>query len=141
LEPELQIDAIGQAHLAETAKWGMFLSILGFIGSAVIVIVALIVAGKLGGYRGSYGEAANFGVGTIMVVYLVIAIIYFFMSFFLYRFSSKMKTALQSTDQESLNYAFLNLKNLYKMMGIITIVYLALMVLGLIFGIGSSMMR
>ena len=31
LNAELQIDSIAHAHLAETAKWGIFLSILGFI--------------------------------------------------------------------------------------------------------------
>jgi hypothetical protein len=60
------------------------------------------------------------------------------MSLFLYRFSSKMKVALYSTDQDNLNASFLNLKNLYKMMGILTIIYLGILVLALIFGIGAA---
>ena len=142
LGSELQIDTTGHAYLAETAKWGMFLSVLGFIGSGVIVLVAIFAATTLSSYnRYGYESASMFGAGTIMIIYLVIAVIYFFMSLFLYRFSAKMKTALQSTDQDSLNNSFLNLKNLYKMMGIITIVYLVLLVLALVFGVGAAMMQ
>ncbi len=58
---------------------------------------------------------------TIVIIYLVIAVIYFFLSLFLYRFASKMKIALNTTDQDSLNNSLGNLKTLYKTMGILTI--------------------
>jgi hypothetical protein len=51
-----------------------------------------------------------------------------------------MKTALYSNDQEHLNNSFMNLKNLYKLMGILTIVYLGFLALALILGIGSALM-
>jgi hypothetical protein len=49
-----------------------------------------------------------------------------------------MKAALYTNDQETLNNSFSNLKNLYKLMGILTIVYLSFVVLAIIVGIGTA---
>jgi Family of unknown function (DUF5362) len=61
------------------------------------------------------------------------------MSLFLFRFASKMKAALYNTDQESLNASFMNLKVLYRFMGIITIIYLVFIVLALVLGIAGTL--
>jgi len=142
LNSELQIDSIAQAHLAETAKWGVFLSIVGFILSGLFVLVALFAGTFMSSMNSAYGGAAPIiGAGFITVVYLIIALLSFFMALFLYRFATKMKTALYTTDQDTLNNSLLNLKNLYKLMGILTIIYLAFIVLAMIFGIGFGLMR
>ena len=139
LTAELQIDTTAHAYLAETAKWCNFLSIVGFILSGILAVVALFAGTFLGSLSSRYGGSSSImGAGFITVIYLLIAALYFFMSLFLYRFSSKMKTALYSNDQDSLNNSFLNLKNLYKMMGILTIIYLSFLVLALIVGIGAA---
>ena len=141
LNAELQIDSIAHAHLAETAKWGIFLSILGFIFTGLLVLVAFF-AGTLLTSMNTYGGAnAMMGAGFITTIYLVIAAINFFMSFYLYRFASKTKAGLFSNDQDTLNSGFANLKNLYKMIGIIAIIYLAFIVLALIFAVGAAMMK
>jgi len=137
----LQIDPAGHSYLAETAKWGNFLSIVGFVLSGILALVALFAGTLLGSAGRGFGNSSSMiGAGFVTVIYLVIAALYFFMSLFLNRFSSKMKTALYSNDQETLNNSFLNLKNLYKMMGIITIVYLSILILAFIFGIGSALL-
>ena len=139
LAAELQIDTTAHAYLAETAKWCNFLSIVGFILSGILAVVALFAGTFLGSLSSRYGgNSSIIGAGFITVIYLLIAALYFFMSLFLYRFSSKMKTALYSNDQDSLNNSFLNLKNLYKLMGILTIIYLGFLVLALIVGIGAA---
>jgi len=138
----LQIDSIAHAQLAETAKWANFLSIVGFILSCLIAVIALFAGAFLGSLgRGLGGGSSSLmGAGFITFIYLVVAAIYFFMSLFLYRFASKMKTALYSNDQDYLNNSFMNLKNVYKLMGILTIIYLGFLALALILGIGSAVM-
>jgi hypothetical protein len=139
LSQELQIDSTSHSFLAETAKWGNFLSILGFIGSAILVIVALFAGAFLGSIGSTYGgEGAMLSAGLVTIIYLIVAVINFFMALFLYRFSSKMKLALNSTDQDTLNASFLNLKNLFKMVGILTIIYLVFIILVMIFAIASA---
>jgi Family of unknown function (DUF5362) len=141
LNSELQIDSIAHSHLAETAKWSVFLSIVGFVLSGILVVVALFAGTFLGSMNSGLGAAPVIGAGLITVLYLIIAALYFFMSLFLYRFATKMKAALYSNDQDTLNNSFLNLKNLYKLMGILTVIYLAFIVLAMIFGIGAALMR
>ena len=58
--------------------------------------------------------------------YLILAVAYFFTCLFLYRFASKMKTALSGNAQDQLNFSFQNLKSLFKYFGIITIIALAM---------------
>ena len=114
---------------------------LGFIFTGLFILVALF-AGTLLTSMNSYGGAsAMVGAGFITAIYLVIAAINFFMSLFLYRFASKTKAGLYSNDQDTLNSGFANLKNLYKMIGIIAIIYLAFIVLAIIFGVGAALMQ
>lgn len=142
LNTELQIDTTAHAHLSETAKWGTFLSIVGFILSGLIVIIALFAGTILGSLRSDFGGGSSIvGAGVVTFIYLLFAALYFFMSLFLYRFASKMKLALYTSDQESLNNSLLNLKNLYRLMGILTIIYLAVIVLAFVIGIGAAMMQ
>ena len=81
------------------------------------------------------------GAGFITAVYLVIAAVNFFMSIFLYRFSARTKAGLYSNNQDILNSGFANLKNLYKMIGIIAIIYLAIIVLAMIFVTAAALMQ
>ncbi len=141
LNSDLQIDSVAHAHLAETAKWGNFLSIVGFILSAILAIMALFAGTLMGSMSNAYGGSSAIGAGFVTVLYLIIAVVYFFMSLYLYRFSAKTKAALYTNDQESFNNGLMNLKNLYKLMGILTIIYLAFLGLALIFGIGAAFMR
>ena len=68
--------------------------------------------------------------GAVMAFYyIVIALIYFFPCLFLFRFATKMKVALASNDQETLNTSFQNLKATFRYMGIVTIVMLVFFLL------------
>ncbi len=141
LNAELQIDSVAHAHLAETAKWGIFLSILGFIFTGLFVLIAIFAGTFLTTMNPYGGASAMMGAGFLTTIYLIIAAVNFFMSMFLYRFSAKTKAGLYSNDQDSLNSGLANLKNLYKMIGIIAIIYLAFIALALIFGIGAALMK
>ena len=138
LENELLIDSVSQVHLKETAMWAKFLAIAGFIISILIAIGAVfagtmfnkLTAGMPGGNKGGVMTG-----GVIMVMYLLIAAVAFFMSLFLFRFGVKMKVALIINDQESLNLSFQNLKVYYRFAGIITIIYLVILLLALLGGL------
>jgi hypothetical protein len=127
---ELQIDPASQASLSETAKWGKFLSIVGFVFIGLIVIMAFFsgifmsfLGNSLPGYQAAYS-------GVFFTVYLLIAAaIWFVPNLFLYKFSTEIKTALQTSDQDLLARAFASQKTLFKFMGIITIIYLAFILL------------
>jgi hypothetical protein len=133
---ELQIDNQSSGYLSETAKWTRFLSILGFIFCGLILLIAIFFGSFISSAFSKYGNAATSGVGSLFVIiYVVVALIYFFPCLYLFNFSGKMQIALRNNDQAQLNLAFKNLKSCFKFLGILTIVILGFYFLILIFGI------
>ncbi len=137
----LHISSSISTFLTTTYKWTKFLSILGFVMLGLMGLggLGLIVSGA--SIPGSAAPAALMG-----VIYIAMCAIYFFPTLYLYNFSVKMKTALTASSQDELEASFENLKSLFKFIGILTIVMIALYILIIIFGIiaagvALSMMR
>jgi hypothetical protein len=139
----ISVDQTGKLHLAEAARWAKFLSIIGFIMCGFIVLIGLFFGTFISMFSSQYGRnpynelpTSSTAFGTAMaVLYIIIALIYFFPCLFLFRFASKMKAALAANDQEVLNTSFQNLKASFRYVGIITIVLLAFWVLALLVGL------
>lgn len=144
---ELLIDERTKRFLFEICKWARFLSILGFIGIAFMVLFAFIFGSLMGSIGNSFESDHNFKLvnmssGLFTVFYLLMAIVYFFPLLYLFRFSRNTKSALQSNDQESLNAGFEYLKKHYKFIGLLALIILVLYALGftLAFFVGSFAM-
>ena len=138
----LNVDTQARSFLSETAKWGKFLAILGIIICVLIVLAGIVVATQyaefdkaISGY-GNDNPFAKLGPG-IAVVYILIAVVYFFPCLYLLRFSNHMKTALLSDNQEKMTIAFKNLKSMFKFLGILTIVGIAIYLLAIVV-VGTS---
>jgi hypothetical protein len=78
------------------------------------------------------------GGGAFAVVYIVIALVYFFPCLYLYNFANRMKIALLNNDQVQLNISFKNLRALYRFIGILMIIGLCIWVLGVLIVIISA---
>jgi hypothetical protein len=142
----LTIDPMIKSHLSETARWGKFLAIVGFICCVLIVIGGIYFVTSFGAIERAYGlnEGVSLtGMGPgIAVLYICIAILYFFPCLFLLRFSNKMKSALVADNQADLTVSFQNLKVLFRYVGILTIIVMSIYVLALLFGgLGMMMAR
>ncbi|TYA71671.1 DUF5362 family protein [Seonamhaeicola marinus] len=132
---ELDVNKEIKGYLAETAKWAYFMSIIGFIGIGLMVFGGIIVA-VAGGAMGNAFESA-YGIGStvgVAMVYIVLALIYFFPVLYLFKFGKNMKSALKQTNNNDFKAAFLNLKSHYKFMGIFTIVIISIYILAFIGG-------
>ena len=133
---ELTLDQESIAHLGETARWGKFLAIAGFVTCGLMVVLAFVVGSILAASsaflppeagRGAAAAAfAPIGGALIGAIYLVFAGIYFFPCLFLFRFSVRMKTALKGHDLVQLNQSLKAQRNLFRFVGILTIIGLAL---------------
>jgi uncharacterized membrane protein len=136
---ELAIDASGAQHLRSIASWGKFLSIIGFIACALFVVLAFF-AGAIMSSIDSYGSYGS-GLGAVMtVVYLIVAIIYFIPTLFLFQASVKLRSAIDATDQVLLNEGLGKMKSCFKFWGIVTIVLISFYLLAFIFGGMAAMM-
>ena len=133
MSTSLTITQIAIDHLNQTRKWTHFLSIVGFVMCAFIALIALFF-GTISTLIPDFNEfdLGTIGTGFITVIYLVVALICFFLYLYLYRFSKRLKTALATNNSEVLEEAFHNLKAHYKLTGILTIVTLGFYVLGLL---------
>lgn len=139
----LQIDNSNIPYLSEAARWGKFLSILGFIFITIMLIVGLLALFSGGSFTSSELDTEFQDMqlppsiaGVIIGIYiLIVAILYFFPCLYLYNFSSKMQAALKNNDQVNLNVSFKNLKSLFKFWGVLTIIILSIWILALLFGV------
>lgn len=133
---ELSLNSSIKSFLKEIAKWANFLSIVGFIGISFIVLFAVffmifgigstVMSNRFGG--------GFMGIGMALV-YLLIGLFYFMPIYYLNRFASNMKTALNNNDDRTLTNAFRYLKSHYKFIGVFTLVILGFYVLIFLFGI------
>src|SRR6266516_3400318 len=123
----LSIDSAAKSHLSDAARWAKFLAIMGFIVCGCIVIIGIFAGSIFENLSSRYegfdrnGQINTRGLGAIAaVVYILIALLYFFPCLFLFNFASRMKTALLSNDQDKLNSSFQNLKKTFRYMGVLT---------------------
>lgn len=132
---ELTLDHESIDYLTETARWGKFLAVVGFVGCGLIVIMAFAVSAlfsstlfsNLPGYPNQFGAAFGVLGGAMIVgIYSLFAVIYFFPCLFLYKFSVRMKAALNTNDQVKLNQSLKAQKLLFRYVGIVTIIMVAL---------------
>lgn len=119
----LIIDLPIQSFLQETIKWGKFIAIIGFVFTGIIALVGLVLL-FAGGATMNYRFTAGFGY-ILGPIYMLMSLLYFFPSRFLYRFCRNIKAALISNDQEALSTGFENLKSNFKFWGILLVVMIA----------------
>jgi hypothetical protein len=143
---ELSLDRESIDNLTETAKWGKFLAIIGFIGCGFLVIFSFFAgsflanSSALSTYQGTEVRTLTNGLGAFLtVIYIGIAVIYFFPCLYLFRFSARMKAALLTNDQTKLNQSLKSQKMLYRYVGIVTIITLSIYLIALLIG-GTAML-
>jgi uncharacterized membrane protein YjgN (DUF898 family) len=137
----LELDAIAKNHLTDTVKWARFLAILGFIGLGLILITSIFVSINSANRNPDYIDDTAYKSGQVagsMFVALLIIAIYFFPFYFLWKFANKMKVALLTDDSASLNEALKNLKATFRYVGVLTIIFIALTLIGMIANLSGS---
>jgi hypothetical protein len=97
---ELQLNNEAISALKESAKWSFFLSILGFIGIGFMILAGLFMSTMMSAIPTVAMGSSPFGAmkGIIGGIYIVMALLYFFPVYYLYKYASGMKTALQSNE-------------------------------------------
>jgi len=73
--------------------------------------------------------------GLLAAFYVVIAVIYFFPVYYLFKYAKGMKQALDSSNSELLSDSLVYLKSHHKFLGIMTIVILSLYLLAIVGGV------
>ena len=134
MNSELKLTSVGISYLNQPRKWTYLLSIIGFIFTGLIVLMALFFSSFMAMFSGkgsSYGvsEFTAMGTGMVTVFYLFFALLYFLLSLYLYRFSKRVKGAINEEDSSQLEDGLKKLKYYWKLTGILTVVALGVYVL------------
>ncbi|MBS1782631.1 MAG: hypothetical protein JSS78_06170 [Bacteroidetes bacterium] len=85
-EVSLKIDQTTKAELLETARWTKFIAIIGFVFLGLLILGAIFVATGISIVSEATSLGNSYGI-AIILLYLVVATLYFFPIRYLYRFS------------------------------------------------------
>ena len=127
-----------KSYLMETAKWGKFLAIVGYVVMGLLVLLAIVMMFAMSVV--SQFAQSKFPLWMLGLVYILLAGIYYIPVTYLYKFSVQMQKAIQMQNEGLLTSGFQNLKSLFKFKGIFTIVMLAIYVLAILIAVPMAML-
>jgi len=128
-------------YLTTIRKWALFLSIIGFIAVAILVLMGIFIGFifNVPAFFQSSGLAFSTFSTIASFAYIIMAIIYFIPVWFLFQFSRKLKRALIVEDEIILSESFRNLKNTFVVYGILVILGIIFYALLTAFGFFTAM--
>ena len=137
-----------KGFILEIAKWAKFLSIIGFIGIGLMFLAAIVmmVAGATltsfsNDYSGNGYSNNPVGPALVGIVYIIMAVLYFFPVFYLFKSAVGLKKGIINNDEMTLTDGFQNLKSHYKFIGIMMIIVLSLYALLFVFAMLALALR
>ncbi len=123
--------------LMTATKWSKFLSIIGFIGVGLLLIMSIVLMLGIFPMPGmnEMNQSPIMRIPFVMgsFLYIGLAALYFFPVYYLYKFSTETKEALIRNDEETLTSGMENLKKMFAFYGVMMIVVLSLYALMLLF--------
>ena len=130
------MNEIQKSYLLETAKWQKVVGILMAICTALLAVLGIVFicfgsvigASSLEGFE-AFGGAAGAVAG---VIYLLCALLYFFVTLYLLRSAKNLKAWGQSDDEEALTNGLKNTKSYFKLNGILAIISFVLVGIAII---------
>lgn len=132
-EGMLVIDETNKAFLIESSKWGKFLAIVGYVFMGLLVLMGLFFMIGMSVMKSL--TDIPFNPGLFGIIYIILAIIYYFPVTYLYNFSNKIRQGIMTVNQQAMTDGFGNLKSMFKFTGIFTIVMLSLYALILVIAV------
>jgi magnesium-transporting ATPase (P-type) len=137
----LSSDAVSPGTIAEltgTKPWVRLFSIVMWIGTVLMVLGGVVmlfigIAG-IGAASGDAGSAlAAMGGFTVMgVMYTLMAFLIIYPTLKLSKYASKISQLSQSRSVDDLNAALAEQRRYWKFLGILTVIYLCIFILGLL---------
>jgi hypothetical protein len=137
--PSLVIDEQGKYYLHTAGRWATFLGIFGFVMTGFILLAAIFVgsifslisrfnpAMNMPSAPGAPAASSIFSAmsGAVSFLYVLIAVFYFFLSYYLYKFGTGIKKSTMFNDSVTATKSLEYLKSHFKLIGITTIVIIS----------------
>lgn len=133
-QKKIELNEVAVDALRVSAKWSLFLAIMGFIGIGFMIIGAIYISSALSAFPDNASPIVAMK-GVISVIYIILAALYFPPVYYLFKYATDMKNAIQDRDSEDIGDALNYLKSHHRYLGISMIVIMSLyilMIIGLI---------
>jgi hypothetical protein len=116
--------------LLATKPWARLCSIIGFIGSVFMVLAGLgmMLGGVAMGQNSPFGRGLGAGMG---LVYILLSLLYFFPSLFLFKYASKIGVASSTQSAADIVSALEQQKLFWKFAGILVSIMIIFMLIGI----------
>ena len=144
----LALSSEDKLNLRSAGKWGRILGIVGMVILGLFLVAILFGGGSfltllLGAGLEDDGFSAGMGAfgAVTMVFYGAFILFGLYLYYLLYNFGDKAVRAVDTNNTAAMSEAFASQSRLYKILGIATMIYVALMALGLltmVVGIGAA---
>lgn len=142
---QLQVDDTVRANMLEMGRWGKFLAIVGFISMGLMILMGLFMLtamSKVTMPASEFGDApmatgSAFGSmmgGAMFFIYIILAALYFYPTYALYKYSVLVKRGINTEDQFTFNKAFGYLRGCFKYLGILVLIMICIYAMFFIFG-------
>jgi len=131
---QLKLTDESVAFLREAKSWATFLAILGFIGSGLMVLAGIFVTVFFSVINAlkNIANMPDFPFSLFGLFYIILAVVYFFPAYYLYKFADNLGYAFRIHDEVRLTSAMRFLKKHFKFIGIAAICLIVLYVIMII---------
>jgi len=137
-QPQLVVSEEMRSYFYEMAKWANFLAIVGFVFAGFMIIGAFTLGGAMSTnaeLAAMVGQMGAFGGIVFTIICLLYSFAIFYPSLLLFKYAAKAKLGVLYGEQASLDEAIAKLKSLFKYWGIITILFISMYVLTIVFSV------
>lgn len=131
-QPNLELNEQAVDALRVSAKWSMFLAIMGFIGIAFMLVAAVFMGSVMSMLPADNSSPIGAMRGFLSLFYVILAALYFPPIYYLLKYASDMKNALVARNSIGVSNALVYLKSHHKYLAVSLIVLIALYILGII---------
>lgn len=141
-EPKLIFTEEIRSYMYDAARWARFLSIVGFVISALMVMAAfsmgaIISSGLLN--NSVYGPLAQIGGSALTIVFLFYTLLIFVPSFLLYKYAANSIQGILYMDQSAITESFKKMKSFFRFYGILFLIVMGLYIISFLSAIMTAM--
>ncbi len=127
------------SHLVRTRKWVRLCSVLGFIGSGLMLLAGLTITisgSAIGGSAAMKGMGYGTGLFLVMgLVYLVFALLYIYPSLRLWQYASSISQLEATSSSFHLETALDKQRSFWKFVGLMISIIIGLYAMAIVFAI------
>lgn len=128
----LQVDYDSGSMFSEAGKWAKFLSIIGFIGIGICLLVLAFSSTVLLYGLNTVMPGLEIAGGLLIGVIAIVLIFFAFLTFLLYRFATLVRQGVEQHNQVIFNDGIRSLKNYFLINGIVSLIGIVINVVGTI---------